>query len=172
MGSGLMPPMLLMLITEPPPRSAMIGKRFLCQLQRAFDVDGHDLVEDAFVGHHDWPENRIRGGVIDDDVDAAKAGDRLIDQGLQVGGAAGVAATASASPPAALIALATASMLSCLRLLTITLAPNSARPRAIDSPIPLLAPVTIATLPVRSNRRFDRFGHDTFPLDFFRLFGP
>ena len=50
------------------------------------------------------------------------------------------------------MALATASTASCLRLLTMTLAPNSARPRAIDSPIPLLAPVTMATLPVRLKR--------------------
>ena len=33
-----------------------------------------------------------------------------------------------------------------------TFAPYSANPRAIESPMPLLAPVTIATLPANSKR--------------------
>src|SRR5512143_971102 len=60
-------------------------------------------------------------------------------------------ATAVALPPAALIAAATASQPSCLRLETITCAPYSAYAFAIASPMPRLAPVTNATLPVRSN---------------------
>jgi len=36
-------------------------------------------------------------------------------------------------------------------LLTTTLAPNSAKASATDAPIPLLAPVTTATLPDKSN---------------------
>ena len=62
-----------------------------------------------------------------------------------------LAATASASPPTPTIACATSSTASCRRLLTTTRAPASASARAIDSPIPLLAPVTMASLPV--NRR-------------------
>src|SRR5512143_3366004 len=60
-------------------------------------------------------------------------------------------ATAVALPPAALIAAATASQPSCLRLETITCAPYSAYAFAIASPMPRLAPVTTATLPDRSN---------------------
>src|SRR3712207_1134315 len=44
-----------------------------------------------------------------------------------------------------------ASIFSWLRPATTTVAPHSTKPRAIPSPIPPLPPVTIATLPVRSN---------------------
>src|SRR5690606_3504782 len=49
---------------------------------------------------------------------------------------------------------ATAWQASILRLETITCAPLDANKRAIDSPIPRLAPVTKAILPVKSNKSF------------------
>src|SRR5436305_12685817 len=58
---------------------------------------------------------------------------------------------AASRPRAALIALATRSHASALRLDTTTLAPCSARRRTIASPMPLVEPVTSATFPVRSN---------------------
>src|SRR5690242_8585904 len=60
-------------------------------------------------------------------------------------------ARTSALPPAARIAAATVSQSSALRLDTITCAPCAASAFAIASPMPRLAPVTSATLPVRSN---------------------
>src|SRR6478672_2480596 len=56
------------------------------------------------------------------------------------------AATPCASPPAARIVAATSSTASCLRLLTTTAAPACARPCAMDAPMPLDAPVMMATL--------------------------
>src|SRR5437763_15306748 len=53
-------------------------------------------------------------------------------------------------PPAFLISAAASSHTGALRDDTTTLAPESARCMAIDLPIPLLEPVTTATLPVRS----------------------
>src|SRR5262249_24371580 len=53
---------------------------------------------------------------------------------------------------------ATASTPSCLRLETTTRAPKAASARATASPMPLLAPVIMATLPVRSNRLRNRSG--------------
>lgn len=61
------------------------------------------------------------------------------------------------SMPCALSSWAKASRASCLRLQMTTLAPCSASPLAIAAPMPLDAPVTMATLPWRSNlsRNFD-----------------
>ena len=56
------------------------------------------------------------------------------------------------SPCSALIAAATSSQASCLRLEMTTLAPCSASASAIALPIPRDEPVTIATFPVRSNK--------------------
>jgi len=53
-------------------------------------------------------------------------------------------------PPALRISAAASSQTGALRLDTTTLAPCSARWSAIDLPMPLLEPVTTATLPVRS----------------------
>src|SRR5687768_9343595 len=58
--------------------------------------------------------------------------------------------TTIASPPAFLISAAVSSHTGALRDDTTTLAPESARCRAIDLPMPLLEPVTTATLLVRS----------------------
>src|SRR5258708_37284276 len=58
--------------------------------------------------------------------------------------------TTIASPPALRISAAASSQAGCLRDDTTTLAPCSARCRAIDLPMPLLEPVTTATLPDRS----------------------
>ncbi len=55
-----------------------------------------------------------------------------------------------ASPPALRISAAASSQAGFLRDDTTTLAPCRARCRAIDLPMPLLEPVTTATLPVRS----------------------
>ncbi len=55
------------------------------------------------------------------------------------------AAMAVTSAPCSRISAARASRSACLRLLKTTLAPASAMKRAIDSPMPLLAPVTMAT---------------------------
>src|SRR3546814_9922887 len=62
-------------------------------------------------------------------------------------------ATASPGPRAhfALISAATVSQMSALRLDTTTLAPWAAICSAIDLPMPLVEPVTTATLPDRSN---------------------
>ena len=57
----------------------------------------------------------------------------------------------AASPPLARMPAATASHTSALRLEITTLAPCSAMRSAMARPIPLLEPVTTATLPVRSN---------------------
>ena len=53
-------------------------------------------------------------------------------------------------PPAARISAAASSQAGALRDDTTTRAPDSARCMAIDLPMPLLEPVTTATLPVRS----------------------
>src|SRR6185369_2526661 len=55
-----------------------------------------------------------------------------------------------ASPPACLISAAASSHTGALRDDTTTLAPDRARCMAIALPMPLLEPVTTATLPVRS----------------------
>ncbi|MNT45360.1 hypothetical protein D3C72_1819420 [compost metagenome] len=57
-------------------------------------------------------------------------------------------ATAMASPPASRISATTWSSRSVRRAASTTLAPRAARWRAVDSPRPLLAPVTMATLPL------------------------
>ena len=57
----------------------------------------------------------------------------------------------TSAPVVAAISSATSSHRSCLRLLTTTDAPASARPSAIARPMPLVEPVTTTTLPVRSN---------------------
>ncbi len=57
----------------------------------------------------------------------------------------------AASPPRSRMPAATASQTSALRLDTTTFAPCSAMRSAMARPIPLLEPVTTATLPVRSN---------------------
>src|SRR5271154_559442 len=62
-----------------------------------------------------------------------------------------LAETAIASPPAFLMAATTSSQAGSLRLETTTLAPASARFSQIERPMPLLPPVTTATLPFRSN---------------------
>ena len=59
-----------------------------------------------------------------------------------------------ASPPASRMPAATRSQASCLRLEITTLAPCAASASAIALPMPLVEPVTIATLPCRSNRSF------------------
>src|SRR5262249_55331944 len=56
-----------------------------------------------------------------------------------------------ASPPFSFMPAATASHRSCLRLDTTTLAPRPARHSTMARPMPLLDPVTTATLPERSN---------------------
>ena len=56
-----------------------------------------------------------------------------------------------ASPPFWRMPAATASHGSCLRLDTTTLAPMPARHSTMARPMPLLDPVTTATLPARSN---------------------
>ena len=56
-----------------------------------------------------------------------------------------------ASPPVSRMSVATASHASGLRLETTTFAPCSAMRSAMARPIPLVEPVTMATLPVRSN---------------------
>src|SRR5258708_723276 len=58
--------------------------------------------------------------------------------------------TTIACPPAALISAAACSQTGALREETTTLAPDRARCMAIALPMPLLEPVTTATLPVRS----------------------
>src|SRR3712207_4777640 len=58
--------------------------------------------------------------------------------------------TAIASPPEALISVATASDRSRVRAAKATFAPTPARALAKASPSPVLPPVTTATLPVRS----------------------
>ena len=74
----------------------------------------------------------------------------------------------AASPPLARIDAATASHASALRLDTTTLAPCSARRSAMARPMPLLEPVTMATLPVRSN---SDIAWDAFPDGRRRLAG-
>src|SRR3954451_15066339 len=59
-----------------------------------------------------------------------------------------------ASPPAALMPSATSWQASALREETTTLAPSFASNSAEERPMPRLEPVTIATLPVRSNGVF------------------
>ena len=54
-------------------------------------------------------------------------------------------------PVSASISFATWSQRSCFRLLTTTDAPARASPLAMARPMPFVEPVTIATLPVRSN---------------------
>src|SRR4051812_2076631 len=60
--------------------------------------------------------------------------------------------TATCAPRAALMPAATWLQASALRLDTTTRAPCSARRSAIALPMPLVEPVTSATLPVRSKR--------------------
>src|SRR6185295_9399431 len=62
---------------------------------------------------------------------------------------------AVASNPSLLMAFAASSHLLALRLEITTFAPARASARAMASPIPLVEPVTIATLPVRSNSDCD-----------------
>src|SRR6516162_7967683 len=59
-----------------------------------------------------------------------------------------------ASPPAALMPSATSLQASAFRDEITTLAPSLARSSAEERPMPRLEPVTIATLPVRSNGVF------------------
>ena len=59
-----------------------------------------------------------------------------------------------ASPPAFLMAAATASQASALRLEITTLAPSDAMISAAERPMPRLEPVMTATWPVRSNGFF------------------
>ena len=59
--------------------------------------------------------------------------------------------TARARPPASSSSAAAAAFFSSLRAAMATVAPAAARPRANPRPMPLLPPVTMATLPLRSN---------------------
>ena len=58
----------------------------------------------------------------------------------------------TAAVKASTISLATRSQASCLRLETVTLAPCAASACAMARPMPRVAPVTMAVLPLRSNR--------------------
>ena len=95
---------------------------------------------------------RIDRGIADHDIDAAALRDGLIDQVLQFLLARDMAR--NRQWPCRLrreCPVATASHASGLRLETTTVAPCSAMRLAMARPIPLVEPVTMATLPVRSN---------------------
>ena len=62
-----------------------------------------------------------------------------------------LAGIAIASPPEERMAFATCSQTSALRLEITTFAPAFARCSAIERPMPRVDPVTMATLPLRSN---------------------
>ena len=65
-----------------------------------------------------------------------------------------LAGMASACPPSAMIAAAVASQAAAFRLETTTFAPHEPSAMAIARPIPREPPVTMATLPSRSNLAF------------------
>ena len=143
-------PMFTML---PPPWSRMIGEthwlmrsgpsRFTENTLRQY-VERHVRGRDA---------RRVDAGVVDEHVDAPKRSTTVVDEAGDRVPLADVAREPEgvAAGRVGDLARRPASQRSCLRLLTTTDAPAPARPAAMARPMPLVEPVTIATLPVRSN---------------------
>ena len=86
-------------------------------------------------------------------VDPAEALDDGWHSGSGLARSVMSAATASAVPPAASIVVTSVSGRSLCRAMTATLAPCSASFLAVAAPMPLLAPVTIATVLVKVDGR-------------------
>ena len=94
----------------------------------------------------DRPQEHL-AGVVDDDVEPAQLVDRAADRGVRLLRSAMSASIARAVCPALPISFARRSSRSSRRAASATLAPSAASSRAVASPIPLLAPVTSATVP-------------------------
>ena len=114
----------------------------------AFQVDGEDAVELLLVEVGD--RMRVGGdrGVVDRAVEPPVALDRGVDHGLGVRGAGDVGRGRTRRcrrrcSMRSTVAWPSSSLMS----LTSTCAPAAAKTRAVASPIPMAAPVTIATLP-------------------------
>ncbi len=91
-------------------------------------------------------------GIVDQDIEPAERRDRRIDRGLAGGGFAQIAGDDGWSrllPEMAAMPLATSSSFALSRAARQTCTPSRASSAAIDAPMPRLAPVTSATLPLR-----------------------
>ena len=119
--------------------------RGLAPEQRAAQVDLERLVEPSLVDAQRRPVVGIGRGVVDEDVEAAESFDRCRNARLGRVDVAGVCSKHSGVAGRSLTAAI--SNWSCLRELSMTLAPASAIEPAIARPIPFDAPVTSATLP-------------------------
>ena len=96
------------------------------------------------------------GGVVDQVVDAAEVLDGRLGHGHRRARVGHVDPDRPAVPPACRIPAATALAFSSSMSATSTAAPASARASAYAWPMPPAEPVTIATLPVKSNRTVGR----------------
>jgi len=88
----------------------------------------------------------LDAGVADQDIDPAERGDHRRDARIDCLFVADVIATPIASPPPSRISAAAASAAARFRSAMATFAPSRAKVSAISLPMPLAAPVTIATL--------------------------
>ena len=120
--------------------------------QLYLDILLPDLVNGLFKRH-----GRRTAGVVDQDVEASEALDRLQHELRAIGRIVTSARTASTSPPVAeVISLAVVCSTSSRRAQIATRTPSSQRRNAVARPIPSLPPVIAATLPCnpRSMRPF------------------
>ena len=97
--------------------------------QRPAQVDLERLVVARLVDPERGPVVRVGAGVVDEDVEAAEALDRGVDARHGVASSSPALAAKHVAVVAASISAAAASSWSCLRLLSITLAPGVGEPR-------------------------------------------
>jgi hypothetical protein len=122
-----------------------LPKRRARRQERAVEMDGKQLLP---LGELEI-DNRVDdldAGIADQDVEAAEGRDRLRRAGLDLIFVADVIATPSARCPAGSISRAVASAAFKSRSAIAIFAPSRAKRSAISLPMPLAAPVMIATL--------------------------
>src|ERR1043166_8919830 len=146
-----MPPIEEIIMSAPPPRVAMPGHPRLANQMVAFTLAPMILSKASSESFASGPNTGLAAALHTRTsmppncllVPATSASTSSRRDTLQV--------MTIASPPFWRMPAATASHGSCLRLDTTTLAPMPARHSTMARPMPLLDPVTTATLPARSN---------------------
>ena len=138
---------------------AHVVRDHLRQPQMGLHVGGHDLGECVVRNLGGRAVVRVDAGAADDDVDAPPGVAGPVDEALEVRLAPDVAGEAEhLQPLVGQFPFARRPTRPASRLETTTRAPCWASARAMARPIPLVEPVTMAVLPVRSKSAEPRCG--------------